>query len=78
MAGRPCTGVRDRTQRCARANRKASAANTVAATRFIHRSTDNTVWYDADGNDAGAAVLIATLQGGVTGTPLTNADFLIF
>ncbi|MBJ2150474.1 calcium-binding protein [Paracoccus sp. IB05] len=53
----------------------------VAATadvRFMHRITDNSIWYDADGNGAGAAVLIATLQGGVTGAALTHADFLIF
>ncbi|WP_112310107.1 calcium-binding protein [Pseudogemmobacter bohemicus] len=46
-----------------------------AATRFIYRSTDNTLWYDADGNGAGAAVLLATLQSGAT---VTAADFLIF
>ncbi|WP_112311608.1 calcium-binding protein [Pseudogemmobacter bohemicus] len=46
-----------------------------ASVRFIHDTATNTVWYDADGNGAGAAVLLATLQTTVT---LTNLDFLVF
>ncbi|WP_112312275.1 calcium-binding protein [Pseudogemmobacter bohemicus] len=55
-----------------------SGVSNVAANanvRFLYRTTDNTVWYDADGNGADAAVLLATLQSGAT---LSNADFLIF
>ncbi|WP_198672162.1 calcium-binding protein [Pseudogemmobacter bohemicus] len=49
------------------------AAN--ATVRFMYRTSDATVWYDADGNGAGAAVLVATLQAGAV---ITAADFLIF
>ena len=60
------------------ANAFQSGAGNTAATadvRFIHNTATNTVWYDADGNGAGAAVLQASLQSTVT---LTNLDFLIF
>ncbi len=43
--------------------------------RVIFRTTDQTVWFDADGNGIGAAVLLADLQ---TGAVVTAADFLIF
>ncbi len=43
--------------------------------RFIFRTTDQTVWFDVDGNGTGAAVLIADLQAGAV---VTAADFLIF
>ncbi len=43
--------------------------------RFIFRTTDQTVWFDADGSNAGAAVLIVDLQAGAV---VTAADFLIF
>ena len=39
--------------------------------RFIFRTTDSTLWYDADGNGKRAAVLIADLQDGAT---MTVAD----
>jgi Ca2+-binding RTX toxin-like protein len=34
--------------------------------RFIFRTTDHTLWFDADGNGAGAAMLVADLQAGAT------------
>ncbi len=43
--------------------------------RFIFRTTDQTVWFDADGNGTGAAVMIADLQAGAV---VTAADILIF
>ncbi|MBJ2153373.1 calcium-binding protein [Paracoccus sp. IB05] len=52
------------------------AAN--ANVRFLHRTSDNTIWYDADGNGAGAAVLIATLAAPVAGLAVSATDFLIF
>jgi hypothetical protein len=42
--------------------------------RFIFRTTDNTLWFDADGNGAGAAVMIADLH--VLAT-VTAADIFI-
>jgi Ca2+-binding RTX toxin-like protein len=42
--------------------------------RFIFRTTDNTLWFDADGNLAGAAVMIADLQ---TGASISEADILL-
>lgn len=42
--------------------------------RFIFRTTDKTLWFDADGNGAGAAILLADLQDGAT---MTAADILI-
>jgi Ca2+-binding RTX toxin-like protein len=44
--------------------------------RFIFRVSDGTVWFDADGNGAGNAVLIADLQNNVS--TLTAADFWLF
>lgn len=41
---------------------------------IIHNTTTGDVWYDADGNAAGAAVLIATLTGV---SDLAAADFVI-
>ena len=43
--------------------------------RFIFRTTDRTLWFDADGNGAGTGLLVATLQAGAT---MTAADILIF
>lgn len=43
--------------------------------RFIFRTTDQTLWFDTDGNGTGAAVLLADLQPGAT---LTAADIVIF
>jgi Ca2+-binding RTX toxin-like protein len=37
-----------------------------AEDRFIFRTTDRTVWFDANGNAAGGPVLIADLQAGAT------------
>lgn len=42
--------------------------------RFIFRTNDRTLWYDADGNDAGAAVMIADLHAAAT---VTAADIFI-
>jgi Ca2+-binding RTX toxin-like protein len=42
--------------------------------RFIYRTIDETLWFDADGNGAGTAVLVADLQAGAT---MTNADILV-
>ena len=39
--------------------------------RFIFRTTDRTLWFDADGTGAGAAVLVADLQAGAV---VTAAD----
>lgn len=43
--------------------------------RFIFRTTDRTLWFDADGNGGGTGLLVATLQAGAT---MTAADILIF
>ena len=42
--------------------------------RFILRSTDKTLWFDADGRGGSAAVMIADLQADAT---LTSADLLL-
>lgn len=42
--------------------------------RFIFRTTDRTLWFDADGSGAGAALLVADLQAGAV---VTAADILI-
>jgi Ca2+-binding RTX toxin-like protein len=42
--------------------------------RFIFRTTDETLWFDADGNGAGAARLLADLQAGAV---VTAADILL-
>ncbi|MFN0193069.1 MAG: calcium-binding protein [Aestuariivirga sp.] len=42
--------------------------------RFIFRTTDKTLWFDADGNGGGVAVMVADLQAAAT---MTNADILI-
>lgn len=38
--------------------------------RFIFRTSDRTLWFDADGTGAGAAVMVADLQPGATMTAL--------
>ncbi len=43
--------------------------------RFIFRTTDQTLWFDANGNVAGGLTLVADLQ---TGATVTTADILIF
>ena len=43
--------------------------------RFIFRTTDQTLWFDANGNVAGGLTLVADLQ---TGAVVTAADILIF
>ncbi|MBP9183169.1 MAG: calcium-binding protein [Fuscovulum sp.] len=43
--------------------------------RFIFRTTDRTLWFDADGNGAGAAVLVADLQAGAV---MRATDILLF
>jgi Ca2+-binding RTX toxin-like protein len=42
--------------------------------RLIYNSTNGALWYDADGNGAGAAVYFAQLS---VGLALTEADFLV-
>mgnify|MGYP001765778972 CR=1 FL=1 len=42
--------------------------------RFIFRTTDQTLWFDADGTGAGAALLIADMQAGVA---LTSLDIVL-
>ena len=42
--------------------------------RFIFRTTDQTIWFDDDGNAGHAPVLIADLQAGAT---VTSADIFI-
>ncbi len=43
--------------------------------RIIYDSTNGKLYLDADGNGAGAQVLIATLTSGLAHT---NADFTVF
>lgn len=52
----------------------ATGVAAAAGNRIIHNTTTGDVWYDADGNAAGAAVLIATLTGV---SDLAAADFVI-
>lgn len=40
--------------------------------RFVFRTTDRTLWFDADGTGAGAALMVADLQAGAT---MSAADF---
>ena len=42
--------------------------------RFVFRTSDRTLWFDADGNGAAAAILVADLQ---AGTAVTAADILL-
>jgi Ca2+-binding RTX toxin-like protein len=54
-----------------------SSATNVAANatvRFIFENDVKILWFDADGNGSGAAVLVADLQASAT---MTNADILI-
>jgi Ca2+-binding RTX toxin-like protein len=53
-----------------------STANAAldASDRFIFRTTDQTLWFDADGTGSGRSVLVADLQAGAT---LTAAHLLI-
>ena len=44
-----------------------------ASDRIIYDKPDGQIFYDADGNGAGAALLLATVTPGIT---LTNADFV--
>ena len=42
--------------------------------RFIFNTTDRTLWFDADGSGAGAAIMVADLQAGAV---VTAADILL-
>ena len=42
---------------------------------FIFRTTDQTLWFDANGNAAGGLTLLADLQAGAS---VTAANILIF
>jgi Ca2+-binding RTX toxin-like protein len=58
-------------------NAAAFVAGTAAADaddRIIYNAANGQLFYDADGNGAGAAVLLATLQGTPT---LTASDFQV-
>ncbi|QLQ19085.1 MAG: hypothetical protein HZT43_10980 [Exiguobacterium profundum] len=55
----------------ARADNFAQDAND----RFIFRTTDRTLWFDADGTGSGASFLVASLQNVAT---MTAADIVIF
>ena len=44
-----------------------------ATDRFVFRTTDNTLWFDADGRGGAASVLVCDLQAGAT----LNADHLL-
>jgi Ca2+-binding RTX toxin-like protein len=50
------------------------AAAVDASDRFIYRTTDNTLWFDADGSGSGAALMQADLQAGAV---LTADQLLI-
>jgi Ca2+-binding RTX toxin-like protein len=43
--------------------------------RFIFRTTDQTLWFDANGNAAGGLTMVADLQ---TGASVTAGDILLF
>jgi Ca2+-binding RTX toxin-like protein len=66
VAGNPVAPGQFRT----RADNAAQDAND----RFIFRTTDKTLWFDANGNAAGGLTLVADLQQTAT---LTVADFLL-
>lgn len=70
FGGGLAAGALARADFCARADNVAQDASD----RFIFRTTDATLWFDADGTGAGAAVLVADLQAGAT---LTAADIVL-
>ena len=53
----------------------AGTAATDAAHRIVYDLATGNIYYDADGSDAGAAILFATVA---AGTELSAADFLIY
>lgn len=67
FGGGLAAGALARADFCARADNLAQDAND----RFVFRTTDRTLWFDADGSGAGAAVMVADLQAGAT---MTAAD----
>ena len=58
----------------------AAMAATTASQHILYNSATGALFYDADGNGAGAAVQFATLTNANTNAhaALTNADFIIF
>jgi serralysin len=50
-------------------------AATTADQRFVHDPATGRLWFDADGNGAGAAVLVARLTAGIV---LDHQDLYIF
>ena len=53
---------------------RADNAAQDADDRFIFRTTDQTLWYDADGNGAGVAIMVADLNADAS---LSNLDIVI-
>ncbi|MFC7475027.1 peroxidase family protein [Dankookia sp. GCM10030260] len=57
------------------ANADGAADAVAGAGQFVYRTTDGTLWFDADGSGAGGTVLLATLRGKPV---LTIEDFSVF
>ena len=71
LGGGLVAGSLDATSFQSRADNLAQDAND----RFIFRTTDQTLWYDANGNAAGGPTMVADLQ---TGAILSAADILLY
>lgn len=71
LGGGLSAGALAATQFQLRADNVAQDAND----RFVFRTTDQTLWFDADGNGSAAAVMLFDLQAGAT---MTAADIIIF
>jgi Ca2+-binding RTX toxin-like protein len=57
------------------ANARGISNAEAGAGQFVYRTTDGTLWFDADGSGSGGAMLMATLRGSPA---LTIADFGVF